>query len=106
MCGKSAGSEVDLHGLADERTSEWRNHQPGGIGIGLGVSCIFDMHHRACVLEDDVLKASAGTDERDLVLTREADPVERAFKAAIGAPRGTEERIEPNKIMRFIGCEP
>jgi hypothetical protein len=69
--GFTAGRYVDLHGLSHQRAAERRDEQPGRLRVRLGMGGIADSQDVPGKFQHKVLEAPAGTDEWELVFSRE-----------------------------------
>src|SRR5260221_5084185 len=79
----------DLHQLARER----RDDRRGGVRLRLRVGGALDAQDVAGVLEQRVLEAAAGAEERAPVLPRVADGEQRAGLASIRARRDAPDSL-------------
>ena len=98
--GKHANGAAPLHECAAQR----RHHQVGGrwtrFGVGGGAAADDVVHE----LEDGVLEAAAGAEERSSALPGVTDRAERSIRVGIGA-RGhaPDAMIGGEEIARGVG---
>jgi len=91
--GARAGVEPHAHGLAHQRALELRDEQDRRVGVVLGVPRVREAEHVTRVLEHHVLEATAGADERHVLLAGEADAAQRPIEALVGASRSAPECV-------------
>jgi hypothetical protein len=83
--GSRARGDEDALLRADERAGQRRDDESLGVGSGLGMLGVLEPEDVARELDDRVLEAPSGADERDAPLPGEADGSKRAIHAAIRA---------------------
>jgi hypothetical protein len=67
--GPRTARQPDLHPLAGERAGELGDEQLRTVGVVLGVLSVLEPEHVTGVLEDHVLEAAAGAQERHVFFT-------------------------------------
>lgn len=75
----------------DERAGEGRDDEPMGIRAGLSMIGVLESEDVARELDDRVLEAASGSEERHPALAGEPDRRERPVHAPIGTGRRNEE---------------
>ena len=78
-----AGDEPHPLLLAHERARERCDHEAGRVRAGLGMLGVLDPEDVARELDDRVLKAASGADERHAPLASQSDGGERAVHADV-----------------------
>lgn len=79
--------------MADERAGERRDDQLQGVRARLGVVGVSDPENVARELDDRVLEAPSGPDERNSPLARVANGGKRAVHAPVGARRRDPDAV-------------
>jgi hypothetical protein len=102
----AAGFEQDLCPRLDQRALEGSDEQVRGLGIGLGVGGVDDAQDVACVLEQSVLEATAGSEKRKLAFTSELDGREGSLGVFVGAGGDTPYALKGAELgFRVLnGC--
>jgi hypothetical protein len=85
--GPRLGEDVDALCLSRQRAGQLRDDQRITVGARLSMLSLHDAQHVPCVLDQYVLEATSGTDERDVPLSGEADGSKRAVHALVRAYR-------------------
>jgi hypothetical protein len=77
--------------LSNQRARERSDYEPLGAGICLGVVGVSEPENVARELDDRVLKAGSGADERDTAFARISNGRQRAIHVSVRAPGGDQE---------------
>lgn len=106
--GHAGGAAVETSGertrhdahrlrLPDERAGQRRDDEPARAGVSILLMVgVLDPENVARDLDDRVLKAASGSDERDTPFPRIAHRRDRPLHVAVGTPRGDQQPAEPS----------
>src|SRR4029079_11117573 len=97
-------NERNRHRATDERAGQSRNKQPRCIRRGFLMLCVFEAQHISGVLKNDVLKASARSEERNAFFSRDANGRQSTLGTPVGTAWADPETLELGELLQAVGC--
>jgi hypothetical protein len=95
-CRSRAGLEAHCVLLADQRAGQLGDDEGSRIRAGLSVIGLGNLQNVAGVLDEYVLEAASGADQRYAPLPCRGDRPQRTLHASVGAGRGDPEAGVPS----------
>ena len=105
-CKARAGDRTDLASLPDQATGERCHQGLGRVRVDFAMSRVVETGHVPCELDQHVLAAAAGSEDRRPSPPRGLDPAVDGVIIAVGAARSHPERVDRVHREGLVGVVP